>query len=232
MNTSKQRPNVLLVGIDTQADFVMTRGLLPVPGAEAIVLPGIDYLSRIDTDEVKAALFTFDTHTREKYIGSIENLGQPELDIPGFPLHCESGTPGWDNVFNLEMVAHQVSTWTLRKGVFDMWEEASHKVRVHPWTTQEYAESPHGHDRDWFFGPRAGHTDRPYPDGQQGGHELSGVDTVRIFGVASDFCVNWAVQGFLARGFKVQIVEHLTAGIGMDVRGTAAKFFPGRVEFI
>jgi nicotinamidase/pyrazinamidase len=232
MNTSKRRPNVLLTSIDTQFDFVMRRGLLPVAGAEAIVLPGIDYLSDIDTDEVKAALFTFDTHVSEQYMGSLENVGQPELGIPGFPLHCEADTPGWENVFNLEMVARQVPTWYLQKGVFDMWEQESRLVTVHPWITQELAEHSNGHARDWFFGPHAGHADHPYPDNQQGGHELSGVDTVRIFGVASDFCVNWAVQGFLKRGYRVQIVEHLTAGIGMDVRETAAKFFPGRVEFV
>lgn len=232
MNPSASTPNVLLVGIDTQIDFVMRRGLLPVAGAEAIVLPGIDYLSRIDTTEVKAALFTFDTHFRERYMGSLENLGQPELGIPGFPLHCERDTPGWHNVFNLEMVAGQVQTWTLEKGVFDMWEEESRLVTVHPWITQDLAEHSNGTPRDWFFGPEARHADRPYPNNQLGGHELSGIDTVRIFGVASDFCVNWAVQGFLKRGYRVQIVEHLTAGIGMDIRETAAKFFDGRVEFI
>jgi nicotinamidase/pyrazinamidase len=232
MNPSASTPNVLLVGIDTQIDFVMRRGLLPVTGAERIVLPGIDYLSDIDTTEVKAALFTFDTHVRERYMGSLENVGQPKLGIPGFPLHCERGTPGWQNVFNLEMVAEQVPTWTLEKGVFDMWEEPSNLVQVAPWITQDLSESPNGIDRDWFFGPESGHYHRPYPNNQKGGVEVRDIDTVRIFGVASDFCVNWAVQGFLKRGYHVQIIERLTAGIGMDIRETAAKFFDGRVEFV
>jgi nicotinamidase/pyrazinamidase len=227
-----KRPNVMIVVIDCQADFVMASGRLPVPQAEAIVLPGIDYLSTIDPAEVALALFTFDTHDAKSYMGSLENVGQPELGIPGFPLHCERDTPGWASVFNLEMVAGIVPTFTLEKGVFDMWEEESRKVTVHQWITQDLSEYSRGKDRDFFFGPRAGHTDLTYPKGQEGGHSLAGVDTVRIFGVASDFCVNWAVQGFLKRGFKVQIVERLTAGIGMDVRETAERFFPGKVEFV
>lgn len=225
-------PNVLLVGIDCQHDFVMSDGLLPVPGAEDIVLAGIRYLSEIDPDEIKAALFTFDTHVRETYMGSLENLGQPDLGIPGFPLHCEAGTPGWANVFNLEMVAQQVPVWTLEKGVFDMWEQESRDVGIFPWITQDLAEHANSIDRDWFFGPKAGHLNPPFWEKQEGGGEMIGVDTVRIFGVASDFCVNWAVQGFLKRGYKVQIVERLTAGIGMDVRATAERFFPGQVEFL
>lgn len=231
MNDAK-RPNVMLVGIDTQVDFIMPHGRLPVEGADRIVLPGIEYLSDIDPSEVGAALFTFDTHVRERYMGSPENLGRPEDGVRGFPLHCERGTSGWQNVFNLEMVAEQVTTWTLEKGVFDMWEEPSNIVQVAPWITQDLSELPNGIDRDSFFGPEAGHYLRAAPKDRGAGVEVRDIDTVRIFGVASDFCVNWAVQGFLKRGYRVQIVERLTAGIGMDVRATAAKFFDGRVEFV
>lgn len=232
MDKSNDDQHVLLVGIDTQYDFVMSRGLLPVAGAEAIVVPGIEYLSNIDTHDVRAALFTFDTHVRSEYMGSLENLGQPELGIPGFPLHCEARTPGWENVFNLEMVAHQVPTWSLTKGVFDMWEQPSHIVPVFPWITQEMGEHSHGLDRDWLFGDKAGRHERPFTENGKDAGLYGSVDTVRIFGVASDFCVNWAVQGFLKRGYRVEIIEHLTAGIGMDIRETAAKFFDGQVEFV
>lgn len=214
-------PNVLLVGIDTQVDFMMPWGRLPVPGADALVLPGIKYLAEVDPNEVKAALFTFDTHKADEYIGSLENLGQPEAGVPGFPLHCELNTPGWGNVFNLEMLAHLIPVFTLNKSVFDMWEQDGHKVRINPWRTQLQDEGGFSSDRNWFFGDKTG-----------GGHNLEGIDTIRIFGVASDFCVNWAINGFLKHGYKIEVIEHLTAGIADDIRQTVAKNYPDQVSFI
>ena len=37
--------------------------------------------------------------------------------------------------------------------------------------------------------------------------------TVCIVGVASDYCVKYAVQGFLERNFRVEIIKDLTCGI-------------------
>lgn len=226
----EKKRNVLVAVIDTQVDFVMRNGLLSVDGAEKIVAPGIGFLAGLDPDEVKAVLFTFDTHTRDVYMGSPENLGDPAAGIPGFPLHCELDTPGWQNVFNMEIVPAGIPVWTLQKGVFDMWEEPSDKVKVHPLTRQGEDGYSWGHDRDFFF---HGHRDaNGGHDLMARGHELEGVDTVRVIGVASDFCVRWAVDGFLKRGYRVEVVGDLTAGIQRDIERTVTDEWPGRVNVI
>ncbi|MFD2137119.1 hypothetical protein ACFSLT_21800 [Novosphingobium resinovorum] len=39
-----------------------------------------------------------------------------------------------------------------------------------------------------------------------------GVDRVTVVGVAADYCVRWAVEGLLVRGFDVDIPASLTRG--------------------
>jgi nicotinamidase/pyrazinamidase len=199
----------LLLVIDTQVDFVMADGKLPVPDAERIIAPGIRYLAALDPVVYRHALFTFDTHDAVAFIGSPENIGDEPAGVPGFPIHCEKGTPGWENVFNLSVVPSAINPMTLEKGVFDMWAENDLPV-----TTVHDGALPV--DRDTWFRQLAS----------------LGVDTVTVFGVASDFCVMWAVRGLLDRGFRVEVVEHLTAGIQRDMAQTAADEFPGRLILV
>lgn len=116
-----------------------------------------------------------------------------------FPIHCVYGTPGWANV-----VTHScnVKTHVLSKGVFNMWEEDGLEVKVPGY---------HGEPRDEFF------------------YKLrrNGVDTVVIVGVAADFCVKWAADGFLSRDFNVEIPRSLTAGIVRDIDTVAREDYVG-----
>lgn len=204
------KPNVLIVAVDTENDFMRADGLLAVPGAEALIGPMRDYVAARDGREVAAVLATFDLHDAATFFGSAENVGDPANGIPGFPLHCEIGTAGAENVLDLDVpVRNGIPTYRLEKGVFDMWQEDD--VRVARLAAPEGAEP-----REAFF-------DRLQRDG---------VDTVRIFGVAADFCVMWAIRGFLDRGFRVEVVERLTAGIARDMAQTAAEEFPGRVALV
>src|SRR3546814_20209546 len=57
-----------------------------------------------------------------------------------------------------------------------------------------------------------------------------GVDNVTVIGVAADYCVMWAIRGLLDRGFKVEVVEHLTAGIERDLQQTIDEEYTGRTE--
>ena len=45
---------------------------------------------------------------------------------------------------------------------------------------------------------------------------------VTLIGVASDFCVDDAVLGYLKRGAEVEVVEDLVAGIGTPVPDRSA----------
>ncbi len=210
--------NKILVVVDTQVDFVMSDGNLPVHGAERILRPGIDLLTKLDSAEYAAVLFTFDTHSPEEYLGSLENLGNAEQGVPGFPLHCDKGTPGWENVFNPNLVPEAIPVYQLEKTVFDMWEKPGEETLVYQIPRNRPGSSfpTIGRDRDSFF-------DHMLPES---------VDTVDIVGVASDFCVKDAIAGFLRRGMKVRVHREITAGILRDIDQTVATEFPGTVQVI
>lgn len=119
-----------------------------------------------------------------------------------FPIHCVYGTPGWENVINFNVVNHNIPFYNLEKGVFNMWEEDS------VFLSGIEADT----DRDFFFNRL----------------KAQGIDTVVIVGVAADFCVKWAADGFLERGFKVEIPRSLTAGIIRDIDTMVAEDYAGK----
>jgi nicotinamidase/pyrazinamidase len=197
-----------VVVVDMQYDFVMANGRLPVADAEAIIVPGIRFLASLNPDEIAGVLFTYDTHVEDEFIGSEENTGNPDTGVPGFPLHCEHGTPGWENVFNSKIIPTAIPVYTLKKGVFDMWAEDH--IRIVPV------------DED------VGRYDEPGWDRDECVRRLQedGIDTVIAFGVAGDFCLKYAVQGLAARGFKVEIPDHLTRGIIRQIEQVVTEDFP------
>ena len=52
-----------------------------------------------------------------------------------------------------------------------------------------------------------------------------GVEEVEVVGVAADYCVKWAVEGLVVRGFKVTLYDNLTAGIAQDIHEVVAENF-------
>lgn len=198
--------NKAIIAVDTQIDFVMNWGLLSVPHAEEIISPGIRYLADLEAEEIRAVIFTGDAHVSKEYAGSLENVGNPETGEPGFPLHCEAGTPGAQNVFNPGIVPDGIAVHSLSKTVFDMWQETSEEVRI-------ASADPMGGEvaRDAFFAMLGS----------------EGVDTLVIFGVASDFCVKYAIKGALDRGFKVEVEDQLCRGIIRDMATVLEEDFSG-----
>ncbi len=181
---TKQNKKFAVV-IDTQYDFVKRKGALPVMegerSAEDIIAPGIEYLAAVNKDEYAGVLFTFDTHNKEDYFGSAESEQFPNI-------HCEKGTPGWENVFNINLVKG-VPVYELEKDVFNMWEKPF-VVQSRPLARGMYAS-------DFFTNLIYG------PD----------VFDIELWGVALNVCVKQAVDGFIERGFNVTIVQELCCGI-------------------
>jgi nicotinamidase/pyrazinamidase len=177
----------ILVVVDTQYDFMMPGGALYVKGAEEIILPGIQFLGSLDPDEYQGVLFTYDTHYEATYYDMPESKA--------FPIHCIRGTPGHANVFNPSLVSGDIAILDLVKGVFNMWEEENILIGnsgfgdTRPTNTWE---------RDQFF--------KDLKD--------SGTEVVEVMGVASDYCVKWAVDGFTKLGYKVKVLDKLCRGIG------------------
>ena len=119
-------------------------------------------------------------------------------------------------MINPDLVPPQIPSYVLEKGVFDMWFEkglkvishgnASHPATIHRLLIQR--------DRDDFFREIKKH----------------GVETIRIVGVAADFCVRDAIAGALDRGFEVEVPRHLTAGIERNIDTVCDTDFPGGVK--
>ena len=185
-----------IVVVDTQADFMHADGALAVAGAETLIAPMRAWLAGLDPAETAGVLFTFDTHTAERFTGS------PEAEQ--FPLHCERGTPGWENVLDLAAVAPGIPVYRIEKGVFDMWAEPGLVIAaVGTGETQP---------RDAFFAALW----------------AEGVTELTVIGVAADYCVRWAIDGAVARGFAVEVPAALTRGIARPIDQVLAEDFPGQ----
>ena len=188
-----------VVVVDTQWDFMAAEGALSVAGAEALVTPMQAWLSALAPDEVAGVLFTFDTHFVETYATS------PEAQM--FPIHCVRGTRGWGNMLDVALVDPAIPAWRIEKGVFDMWAE--------PGLAIEDAREPNQPtiEREAFFADLA----------------ARGVTDVAVIGVAADYCVRWAVDGLLARGYAVTVPAALTRGIERQIEAVAGEDFAGEV---
>lgn len=182
-----------VIVVDTQADFMNADGALSVDGAEALIAPMQAWLAALQPMETAGVLFTFDSHFADIYRGSAE--------AEQFPIHCVYGTPGWENVLDLDAIDPALSVYRLEKGVFDMWAEPDLAVTAVA-TGKKIA-------RDAFFTEL----------------KLRGVSDVTVIGVAADYCVRWAIEGLVARGFAVEVPARLTRGIARPIEQVVADDF-------
>jgi nicotinamidase/pyrazinamidase len=185
-----------VIVVDAQMDFIARDGALAVAGADGLATPMNAWLAALQPEEVEGILFTFDTHEPEAYAGSAEG-GQ-------FPLHCVRGEPGWQLVIDPDVVDPAIPLYRLEKHVFAMWEEPSLKVE-----TLRGPPSP-PQPRDSFFESL----------------KARGVDEVTVIGVAADYCVRWAIDGLVARGFRVEVPAALTRGIVQQIEAVVAESWP------
>lgn len=186
----------LLVVIDTQIDFMLPHGKLYVKGAEELIVPGMNFLSTLDPDEYHSVLFTQDSHDRVTYDDS------PESEQ--FPIHCEIGTVGWENVFSPTIVPPSIPVFFMPKGVFDMWEEDDDETEIYC----VESEDDDGEVRSEFMNRIV----------------VDFSNRVDIMGVASDFCVKDALTGFLNEGFDVGVFADLTKGIHLSIGEVVDSF--------
>jgi nicotinamidase/pyrazinamidase len=189
-----------VVVVDTQWDFMAADGALSVAGAADLIEPMRVWLASLSPSETAGVLFTYDTHDTDIYANS------PEAEA--FPVHCVRGSEGWANVLDPGLIDAPIPVWTIEKGVFDMWSEDGLKI-----VDRRDAGAP-GIDRDAFFDAL----------------KSSGVEDVTVIGVAADYCVRWAIEGLLARGFKVEVPASMTRGIERQIQMVATQNFePGAI---
>ncbi|CAN5423882.1 nicotinamidase [soil metagenome] len=186
-----------VVVVATQYDFMATDGALSVAGADALIGPMRDWLAGLEAERTAGVLFTFDTHVPEIYA--------PSEEAKLFPAHCVKGTPGWANTLDPALVDRAIPAWRIEKGVFDMWAEDG--LRIEDARGDAMQPVP----RDVFF--------ERLRD--------AGVRRVTVIGVAADYCVRWAIEGLVARGFAVEVPVGLTRGIDRQIDTVLAEDFAG-----
>ena len=187
--------------IDAQVDFMKKDGALYVPGAEDVIEVINKYLESLSIENgYMGVVFTADTHDPETYPDSEE--------AKEFPPHCYMGTDGFDLAVEPQRVPGETQKYILNKGVFDMWHESTLEIRPLA-VVGEIIPVGGEQDRDEFFKNLV----------------AAGVEDIEVSGVASDYCVKWAIQGLLARGFRVTVYDNLVAGIGRDIHQVAKEDF-------
>lgn len=137
------------------------------------------------------------------------DIYQGSAEAEQFPIHCVYRTPGWENVLDADAIDPAIPVYRLEKGVFDMWAEPDLAVAAVA-TGEKVA-------RDAFFAEL----------------KARGVSEVTVIGVAADYCVRWAIEGLVARGFEVEVPMGLTRGIARPIEQVIADSFadaPVRLE--
>jgi len=191
--------------VDPQVDFMEEDGALYVPGAKDIIDTINLYLESLLIDNgYLGVLFTADTHNEEDYPKSEE--------AKEFPPHCYLGTDGFDFSIDPSKVIPPseggIDRYILNKDVFNMWEPLELKIR--PFKVVGEPISYGGEqDRDHFFKNLSN----------------AGVDTIEVSGVASDYCVKYAIEGLLVREFNVIVYDNLVMGINRDIHQVAEEDF-------
>jgi nicotinamidase/pyrazinamidase len=191
-----------VIVVDTQVDFMAADGALSVAGAEALIAPMRRWLRSRDPAVTAGVLFTFDTHDTDVYAGSAE--------AEAFPVHCVRASAGWANVLDAGDLDARIPAWTIEKGVFDMW--AQDDLVIVDARDPEARAIP----REDFFAQL----------------KADGIETVTVVGVAADYCVRWAIEGLLARGFRVTVPAALTRGITRQIDEVRAQEFAGAMVSI
>lgn len=129
--------------------------------------------------------------------------GSPES--AAFPIHCVRGSAGWQTMLDTAGIDPAIPVLRIEKGVFDMWAEPG--LTIEDWRSAGAPE-----DRDAFFAAL----------------KAQGITHASVIGVAADYCVRWAVDGLLERGFAVTVPAALTRGIERQIETVAAQDFAGK----
>ncbi|MEN6343558.1 MAG: isochorismatase family protein [Methanospirillum sp.] len=189
---------ILQIG-DMQNGFTREDGNLYVAGAREIIAPANEFLRRVG-GAFDLALIVQDTHFAETYGDSAES--------EAFPLHCEYGTRDWELSVAVPALPN---TRYLLKDTYSMWNDGEPASRPND-ARQRAAYELLFQVVDDPLAP----TERTSRDEFLRAIGLGGDEAdveVAMLGVAADYCVRFAMEGWLARGARVTVLSDLTRGI-------------------
>ncbi len=168
----------ILWKVDLQDDFMNPQGRLPVNGARAIE-PNLEQITMEAREGKIQQVLTGDLHNED----SKEVSDTPDY-ITTFPPHSMRGTPGAEYIAAVRPIEPVVVDW-MDKGV--NLEKVANADEIVLYKDKF----------DIFEG-------NPYADAV-----LKALNPGRaiVCGVATDYCVDYAVRGLLKRGVEVYVVE-------------------------
>ncbi|MDD1719640.1 MAG: isochorismatase family protein, partial [Methanoregulaceae archaeon] len=193
---------VLHIG-DMQNGFMREDGNLYVKGAMDLIGPADRFL-RKTAGAFDHTFIVMDTHFTEEYVGSSE--------AEQFPLHCEFGTGDWElSVDTSDLPCRQF----IMKNRFDMWSRAGDSTPEFrdPERRAAYENLFHFVDDPLMPTRRMAREEFVQAIGQDG--DPARIE-VTMIGVAADYCIRFAMEGWLARGARVTVLTDLTRGIGKE----------------
>jgi nicotinamidase/pyrazinamidase len=174
--------DVIFWNVDTQFDFVSPQGKLYVPGAETLK-PHWAELTELAESKSIRVVNTADWH----YSNSIELSSNPDF-ISTFPPHCMANTPGAAFIEETYPKKSLVIDWDKD---FSLIEVLINKEKIKNYTLRKDAF-------DVFKGNR--YTELIL--------NVLSPETVIVYGVTTNVCVNDAVIGLASRVKRVIVVEN------------------------
>lgn len=186
--------------VDTQYDFMKKDGKLYVANAEDII-PNLKALT--------------DCANKNKILilGSVDNHFPEDSEMSVFPVHCMKGTLGQDKIPE-----------TLKEECF--------YVINRPDTLKENLRYSNGdiitivkcYEKEQIIFEKQT-TDVFTNKNADKFLDKFNIDTIIVYGVATDYCVKAAVKGLLKRKYKVYVVEDAIKGIDFTDTKNTLKFF-------
>jgi len=189
---------------DMQNGFLQEDGSLSIRGAHLIIAPAGAFLQEAGHGLFDHTFVVMDTHFAEEYALSEESRQ--------FPIHCEYGTRDWELAVD---VAGLPDIRYLMKNRFSMWAEketSGARFRDPRRKTAyenlfRFIDDPHN--------PRESTSRDEYIHTITHGRGSFTLD-VTLIGVAADYCNRYAMEGWLAHGARVTILNDLTRGINKE----------------
>lgn len=181
-----------LLDIDTQHNFMITpepgqeRQALYVPNAESII-GRLKQLTQLIGQFKLPALFTKDTHTPD----------DPEFQdyLAISDSHCVKGTPGWEKI--PETVLPNENAAIIPE---DGQTDVPNAQRIQATLAQGQRFDIRKNKTSVFEG-------NPKANAFFANLKEAGVNTIVIYGVCTDICVQQAIDGLKARDFDVVVVS-------------------------
>jgi len=183
----------LFWNVDTQKDFMKTDGKLPVgEGQGAMELEeNLRYLTDLATQENVQVVNTGDYHNQdsEEIVFPEENVEPDYLET--FPPHCMQETEGVEFIDATDPEEALRFDWQQDYDVATELENYEGDVVIYKDRFNVFEGSPHTDDIVDEIDP----------------------DRVFVYGVATDVCVDQAIEGLLETGAEVYAVEDAVKGI-------------------